>query len=168
MNITATPVPTLSSTASSIDTTAVKPRTFQSKIRPTLTFSPSLPTETSIISKRSYPEAQWDDSHINHKRGLDFEEAAPPPAPTRAPEYSYSILTNGATKTFVRTTRPIVNPGGATIGTLSNAFVPLPTPTLPHNPKYTLKEEQAKVAEATRGVSGRASGELRKREDRLQ
>ena len=99
---------------------------------------------------------------------MDFEEAAPPSAPTPTPEYSYSILSNGATKTFVRTTRPIVNPGGATIGTLSNAFVPLPTPPLPHNPKHTLKEEQEKVVEETQ--VGRASGELRKREEeaRLQ
>ncbi|BGP27340.1 pathogenesis-related protein 1-like protein [Rhodotorula toruloides] len=39
----------------------------------------------------------------------------------------------GATSTFVKTTRPIVNPGGYTIGTLTG-FVPVSTTTLPSSP----------------------------------
>ncbi|GAA5983372.1 hypothetical protein JCM11641_006049 [Rhodosporidiobolus odoratus] len=41
-------------------------------------------------------------------------------------EFSTSTLKDGSTMTFVRTTRPIVNPGGYTIGTLTG-FVPVST-----------------------------------------
>ncbi|BGP35044.1 hypothetical protein JCM10296v2_006874 [Rhodotorula toruloides] len=50
-------------------------------------------------------------------------------------EYSTTTYEGGkgATSTFVKTTRPIVNPGGYTIGTLTG-FVPVSTTTLPTSP----------------------------------
>ncbi|KAL8291255.1 hypothetical protein RQP46_002233 [Phenoliferia psychrophenolica] len=50
------------------------------------------------------------------------------PPPTPSPTYSTSTYSNGNTSTFVYTTRPIVNPIGVTIGTLTG-YVPAPQQT---------------------------------------
>ncbi|SCZ94707.1 BZ3500_MvSof-1268-A1-R1_Chr12-3g04059 [Microbotryum saponariae] len=58
--------------------------------------------------------------------------SVPPNTVTTVPdqdgrEYSYSVRKDGGTATFVKTTRPIVNPAGYTIGTLDGVFVELKT-----------------------------------------
>ncbi|KAI5477466.1 hypothetical protein MNV49_006378 [Pseudohyphozyma bogoriensis] len=52
----------------------------------------------------------------------------PTSAPESEPEYSFSVKKDGATETYVKTTRPILNPQGRTIGTLDGVYVKV-TPT---------------------------------------
>ncbi|KAK4049950.1 hypothetical protein OIV83_003774 [Microbotryomycetes sp. JL201] len=64
------------------------------------------------------------DLHLLHRRGVDFKAAYEQVVhPSPAPEFSFSSNQDGETVTFVKTTRAIVNPAGATIGTLNGAFV---------------------------------------------
>lgn len=46
--------------------------------------------------------------HLLHRRGVNFEESAEQESATGTEEYSYSTKKDGATVTYVKTTRPIV------------------------------------------------------------
>ncbi|GAA5838182.1 hypothetical protein JCM3766R1_001852 [Sporobolomyces carnicolor] len=111
------------------------------------------------LAKRSQSGEEFDfsevDFHLLHRRGLDFEsetdrqdepveQEAPSSTITSIPaipttkdagkeEFSTSTDRQGSVYTLVKTTRPIVNPGGYTIGTLDGGWVDVnkikPTPT---------------------------------------
>ncbi|BGO95194.1 hypothetical protein NBRC10512_000977 [Rhodotorula toruloides] len=65
-------------------------------------------------------------------------------------EYSTTTYEGGkgATSTFVKTTRPIVNPGGYTIGTLTG-FVPVSTTTLPASPSTSSSSDSSSASSAS-------------------
>ncbi|GAA5881584.1 hypothetical protein JCM16303_005498 [Sporobolomyces ruberrimus] len=67
-------------------------------------------------------------------------------------EYSTSTLRDGSTQTFVFTTRPIVNPGGYTIGTLTG-YVPVPTTSSDAGPTTTTVPASSKTPTSTRSAS---------------
>ncbi|KAM0786230.1 hypothetical protein ACM66B_007031 [Microbotryomycetes sp. NB124-2] len=109
----------------------------------TTTLTSLEPSETATPSSSASPVSTVDgdfaievDLHLLRRRGLDFvaaleqhEQAA---VPSPAAEFSFSTDQHGETVTFVKTTRAIVNPAGATIGSLNGAYVsytPEPTPT---------------------------------------
>ncbi|KDE02244.1 hypothetical protein MVLG_07186 [Microbotryum lychnidis-dioicae p1A1 Lamole] len=79
-------------------------------------------------------------------------------------EYSYSVRKDGGTATFVKTTRPIVNPAGYTIGTLDGVFVELKTPR--SRPTDTAKGGGVKNPKLHQPVV-RSREELRKRAARV-
>ncbi|GAA5903043.1 uncharacterized protein JCM6883_002674 [Sporobolomyces salmoneus] len=64
--------------------------------------------------------------------------------------YSTSTLRDGSTQTFVFTTRPIVNPGGYTIGTLTG-YVPVSSTTSDAGPTTTIPS--AEPTSSTRSAS---------------
>ncbi|ORY76551.1 hypothetical protein BCR35DRAFT_353352 [Leucosporidium creatinivorum] len=88
--------------------------------------SPSATPTAAPLAERDFAEV---DMHLLHRRGVNFEEAAEEEVATGKTEYSYSTKKDGATVTYVKTTRPIVNPGGYTIGTLDGAYVKAPQST---------------------------------------
>ncbi|KAM0748936.1 hypothetical protein T439DRAFT_57928 [Meredithblackwellia eburnea MCA 4105] len=99
-------------------------------IKPTPTSQPT--TAPSIPSPTELPELEGWETHLRQKRGFmedwteEEEQQAVFPSPTTladGSELSYSIERNGDTTMYVKTTRPIVNPGGYIIGTLDGAYV---------------------------------------------
>lgn len=119
---------------------------------PLTTVPPSSTASASVAaaSPTPAPEPAFDfynvDAHLLHRRGEDFEEGRPnleayeeeePDVSTvqlpASEEYSYQTR-HGTTNTYVKTTRPIVNPGGFTIGTLNGVYVkPDPTSAPSHD-----------------------------------
>ncbi|GAA6008521.1 hypothetical protein JCM11491_004507 [Sporobolomyces phaffii] len=136
------------------------------------------PTSTVQASAPALASEEFDfsevDYHLLHRRGLDFEESdspssGPEPEPEAAPsstitsvpipktsatggtgveELSTSTDRQGSVYTLVKTTRPIVNPGGYTIGTLDGGWVdvakikPTPTATLKRSTHEELKKRE--------------------------
>ncbi|GAA5933870.1 hypothetical protein JCM3775_000310 [Rhodotorula graminis] len=114
-----------------------------------------------LVKRAAAPEPAWDfagvDAHLLHRRGEDFEAAEGEAASTQVEEQAqeqeeatvtgkeeFSTSTNrqGGVVTLVKTTRPIVNPGGYVIGTLDGAWVDVARQTdrttLPPSPTSTL------------------------------
>ncbi|GAA6059951.1 hypothetical protein JCM10212_003091 [Sporobolomyces blumeae] len=149
--------------------------------------SGSGPVSTGIAS--SSGEFNFDDTvnyHLLYRRGLDFEEVPEPkPAlsptssatdavltstPTQREELSTSTDRKGSLYTLVKTTRPILNPAGFTIGTLNGAWVDVAKQTDRAPSSSSLDPTRAPLPSssssptATNPVPGRkAHEELRKR-----
>jgi hypothetical protein len=66
---------------------------------------PSATPTAAPLAERDFAEV---DMHLLHRRGLDFEEASEEESASGKEEYSYSTKKDGATVTYVKTTRPIV------------------------------------------------------------
>ncbi|KPV71986.1 uncharacterized protein RHOBADRAFT_56128, partial [Rhodotorula graminis WP1] len=112
-----------------------------------------------LVKRAAAPEPAWDfagvDAHLLHRRGEDFEAAEGEAASSQVQiqeqeeatvtgkeEFSTSTNRQGGVVTLVKTTRPIVNPGGYVIGTLDGAWVDVARQTdrttLPPSPTSTL------------------------------
>ncbi|GAA6040473.1 hypothetical protein JCM8097_004566 [Rhodosporidiobolus ruineniae] len=100
----------------------------------TTTAAPSPPSARR--AKRALEDAvgeEWDfgpqvEAHLLHRRGEDFERAAEGAEEEESEdegkeEFSTSTNRKGSVATLVKTTRPILNPAGFTVGTLSGAWV---------------------------------------------
>ncbi|GAA6022454.1 hypothetical protein JCM10207_004397 [Rhodosporidiobolus poonsookiae] len=122
-------------------------------------------------------ERGWDfgavDAHLLHRRGEDFEAAEAQAeavaeagegdveeAATGKEEFSTSTDRKGSVYTLVKTTRPIINAGGYTIGTLSGAYVDVA--------KQTDRTITSLPAEPTAAPSKRAVDEQAHRHEELR
>ncbi|BGP43261.1 hypothetical protein JCM10450v2_007406 [Rhodotorula kratochvilovae] len=138
---------------------------------PSSATAPSTPTALKLAKRAASPEPAWDfaavDAHLLHRRGEDFEAAAADEETEEAAatttgkeEFSTSTNRQGTVFTLVKTTRPIVNPGGYVIGTLDGAWVDVAKQTdrttLPQPPASTLASASS-TAEASPASSAAAA-----------
>ncbi|GAA5915218.1 hypothetical protein JCM6882_003374 [Rhodosporidiobolus microsporus] len=152
----------------------------------TITAAPS--SAARKLAKREGEDGggEWDfgdvDAHLLHRRGEAFERAAvesegegegeaQEEKEQEGPkeEYSTSVNRKGdATYTLVKTTRPIVNAGGYTIGTLDGAWVDVAKQTDRTSSSSSTISPSATAAATpapTEEKEKRAHEELRKREE---
>ncbi|GAA6006077.1 uncharacterized protein JCM10292_006539 [Rhodotorula paludigena] len=143
----------------------------------TTTVPPSPPAATARLVKRAAePEPELDfaevDYHVLHKRGELFERQDEAEDVQGKEEFSTSTNRQGETFTLVKTTRPIINPGGYTIGTLDGGWVDVakqtdrPTTTLPTQEataSSVAAEPTAAPAQEGEPVEKRHHDELRRR-----
>ncbi|GAA6056369.1 hypothetical protein JCM3770_005972 [Rhodotorula araucariae] len=109
------------------------------------------PSTGTLAKRAAAPEPGWDmaavDAHSLHRRMEDFEatqeQEATTVTTTGTEEFSTSTNRQGGVVTLVKTTRPIVNPGGYVIGTLDGAWVDVAKQTdrttLPPAPSSTAR-----------------------------
>ncbi|GAA5940360.1 hypothetical protein JCM1841_003919 [Sporobolomyces salmonicolor] len=121
-------------------------------------------TITSLPSSSSSPEGESDSNEVDspplRRRALDLEQEEEQdaavsvsglPAQTTATgstEYSTSTDKRGTVVTLVKTTRPIVNPAGYTVGTLDGAWVDISKQTPTARPQGLRNHEELKKREA--------------------
>ncbi|GAA5853069.1 hypothetical protein JCM9279_003804 [Rhodotorula babjevae] len=127
--------------------------------------SVATPATRRLVKRDAEPEAEpaWDfaavDAHLLHRRGEDFEAAEVGSSSvvneatatvTGKEEFSTSTNRQGGVVTLVKTTRPIVNPGGYVIGTLDGAWVDVARQTdrttLPPAPTSTVAASSSSTA----------------------
>ncbi|GAA5962950.1 hypothetical protein JCM21900_005355 [Sporobolomyces salmonicolor] len=133
----------------------------------TLTLTTTVTTTTTITSlpsSSSSPEGESDSNEVDspplHRRALDLEQEEVQDAAvsvsslpvqttaTGSTEYSTSTDKRGTVVTLVKTTRPIVNPAGYTVGTLDGAWVDVSKQTPTARPQGTRNHEELKKREA--------------------
>ncbi|GAA5930970.1 uncharacterized protein JCM15063_002509 [Sporobolomyces koalae] len=129
-----------SKSSSSATSTADHNETSWSRV--STTSIPSTSATPTSTASHALQEEEMDfsqvDYHLLHRRGLDFEQgeddasSTPVSSITSVPtatmtssveEFSTSTDRHGSLYTLVKTTRPIVNPGGYTIGTLDGGWI---------------------------------------------